>query len=83
MTVAQHRYTNEVPKLGCYHTLKLSKANVRCGSFSTEAAGSAARPTSASPRKLTSGPYDKLVAMGQRATSAYLLDHLVGGGEQR
>ena len=33
-------------------------------SFSSEAAGSAARPTSASPRKLTSGPYEKLVAVG-------------------
>ena len=38
--------------------------DVRSGSFSTEAADSAARPTSASPRKLTSGPNEKLVAMG-------------------
>jgi hypothetical protein len=37
---------------------------VRFGSFSTEAAGSAARSTSAWPQKLTSGPYKKLVAMG-------------------
>jgi hypothetical protein len=36
------------------------EADVRTGSFSTEAAGSAARPTSASPRKLTSGRYKKI-----------------------
>ena len=41
--------------------------DVSCGSFSTEAAGSAARPTSASPRKLTSGPNKKLVANGKLA----------------
>jgi hypothetical protein len=35
-------------------------------SFSTEALGSAARPTSASPRKLTSGPNEKLVGMAKR-----------------
>jgi hypothetical protein len=35
------------------------------GSFSTEAANSAARPRSASPQKLTSGADEKLVAMGQ------------------
>ena len=35
-------------------------AHVCCGSFSTEAADSAARPTSASPRKLTSGHYKKI-----------------------
>ena len=34
------------------------------GSCSTEAAGSAARLTSASPRNLTSGPNKKLVATG-------------------
>jgi len=32
------------------------------------AADSAARPTSASPRKLTSGPNERLVAMGQSQT---------------
>ena len=40
--------------------------HVCSGSFSTEAANSAARPTSASLRKLTSGPDEKLVAMGQK-----------------
>ena len=40
-------------------------AHVRVGSFSTEAANSAARPRSASPQKLTSGANEKLVAMGQ------------------
>jgi hypothetical protein len=45
-------------------------ANDRLGSFSTEALGSAARPTSASPRKLTSDPNEKLVAMGQFRTHA-------------
>jgi hypothetical protein len=34
-------------------------AHVAFGSLSTEAADSAARPTSASPRKPTSGPYEK------------------------
>jgi hypothetical protein len=33
----------------------------RCGSFSTEAAGCAAGPTSASPPKVASGPNEKLV----------------------
>src|SRR5262249_13801641 len=40
----------------------------RDSTFSTEAAGSAARPTSASPRKLTSGPDEKLVAKCQTET---------------
>ena len=44
--------------------------DVRSGSLSTEALGSAARPTSASPRKLTSGPNEKFVAMGQFRTHA-------------
>ena len=39
------------------------------GSFSTKAANSAARPTSASPQKLTSGAVEKLVAMGQNRKS--------------
>src|SRR5580704_330360 len=39
------------------------------GHFSTEAANSAARPTSPSPRKMTSGPHENLVAMGQFQTS--------------
>jgi len=39
-------------------------------SFSTEVADSAARPTSAVPRKLTSGPSEKLVAMGEKQTHA-------------
>ncbi len=34
------------------------------GSFSTEVADPAAPPTSASPRKLTSGPNEKLIAVG-------------------
>jgi hypothetical protein len=46
-----------------------SLRDVRSGSFSTEVADSAARPTSASPRKLT-GPNEKLVAMGHCQTSA-------------
>ena len=33
-------------------------------------------PTSASPRKLTSGPYEKLVAMGQQRKSAASVDTL-------
>jgi hypothetical protein len=41
--------------------------NVAFGSFSTEASNSAARPTSASPQKLTSVANVKLVAMGQGA----------------
>ena len=45
------------------------RLGVRSGSFSTEAANSAARPTSASPRKPTSGPNEKSVATGQEATS--------------
>ena len=40
-------------------------AHFAFGSLSTEAAGFAARPNSASPRKLTSGPSEKLVATGQ------------------
>ena len=40
------------------------------GSLSTEAANSAARPLPLRPRKLTSGPNEKLVAMGQRVTLA-------------
>jgi hypothetical protein len=39
------------------------------GSFSTEVANSAAQPTSASPRKLTSDLDEKLVAMGQQRKS--------------
>ena len=39
--------------------------NVSCGSLSTEALGSAARPTSASPRKVTSGRYEKLVVISR------------------
>src|SRR5579859_6042980 len=39
------------------------------GSFSTEAANSAARPRSASPQKLTSDANEKLVAMGHQAMS--------------
>ena len=35
------------------------------GSLSTEAANSAARPLPLRPQKLTSGPNEKLVAMGQ------------------
>ena len=42
----------------------------RNGSFSTEAADFAARPTSGSPRKLTSVPNEKFVAMGQQQTHA-------------
>ena len=42
--------------------------HVAVGSLSTEALGSAARPTSASPRKLTSGPNEKFVAMGHKQT---------------
>jgi hypothetical protein len=49
----------------------------RCGSFSTEAANSAARSTSASPRKLTSGPYETLVAMGQQGTWLWSWQSLV------
>ena len=40
------------------------------GSFSTEAAASAARPSSAFARKLTSGPNVKLSAMGQKLSYA-------------
>ena len=53
------------------------------GSFSTEAAESAVRPTSASPRKLTSGHYKKngrdglITDIGSR-----LFDHLVGEHEE-
>ena len=43
---------------------KPTQREVRSGSFATEAAKSAARPTSASARKLTSGPNEKLVAKG-------------------
>ena len=49
----------------CISSVKLID-HVAVGSFSTEAAGSAARRTSASPRKLTSGPNQKLVASGDR-----------------
>ena len=44
------------------------RMTVQSGSLSTEAANSAARPTSASSRKLTSGANEKLVAMGHKAT---------------
>jgi hypothetical protein len=47
-----------------------NRSEDRCGSFSTEVADSAARPTSAVPRKLTSGPSEKLVAMGEKQTHA-------------
>jgi hypothetical protein len=40
----------------------------RIGSFSTEAANSAVRPTSAFPQKPTSDPNVKLVAKGQLQT---------------
>ena len=40
------------------------------GSFSTEAANSAARPRSASPQKLTSGANEKLVAMDHNRNSS-------------
>src|SRR5580700_3870049 len=56
--------------------------DVAVGSFSTEAAGSAARPTSALRRKLSSGRNVKLVATGQQQKSAVLFDDLVGRGEQ-
>jgi hypothetical protein len=44
---------------------------VRIGSFATEAACSAVRPTSASPQKLTSGANEKLVAKGRDATEPF------------
>ena len=47
-------------------------ADVAFGSFSTEAANSAARPRSASIQKLTSGADEKLVAMGHEQKSAGL-----------
>ena len=55
---------NSCHQLGNKPTRTIPKA---LGEFSnsTEALGSAARPTSASPRKLTSDPNEKLVAMGQ------------------
>jgi hypothetical protein len=54
-------------------TVCLLGANVGLGSFSAEAENSARPPTSASPQKLTSGPNEELVAMGQRETLAPLL----------
>ena len=46
------------------HHSKIAMPMSLLESFATEAANSAARPTSASPRKLTSGPNEKLVARG-------------------
>jgi hypothetical protein len=48
----------------------MSERDFRLGSLSTEAAYSAAWPTSALPRKLTSGPNEKSVATGQLQTHA-------------
>jgi hypothetical protein len=45
-------------------------SNDRFGSFSTEAANTPARPTSASLQKLTSDANEKLVAMGKKQTCA-------------
>ena len=47
---------------------KPTQREVRSGSFSTEAANSAARPRSASTQKLTSAANEKLVAMGHEPT---------------
>src|SRR5262245_53913800 len=41
---------------------------LRDSTFSTEVANSAARSTSASPQKLTSGPKEQFVAMGHKRT---------------
>jgi hypothetical protein len=61
----------------------LKGTEARFGLLSTEAAGSAARPTSASPRKLTSGPYKKIGRDVPISDILILLfDHLVGGSEQ-
>src|SRR5580700_2822533 len=49
---------------------------VRIGSLSTWAADSAAQPTSTSHRKLTSGSYGVLVAMGHEQTSQGLIRSL-------
>jgi TIR domain len=52
------------------NTVPIAKnAQVRAGNQPQDCEG-AARPSSASPRKLTSGPNEKLVAMGQTATYA-------------
>jgi hypothetical protein len=67
--MGRHRHN----AVGIVHTLAVSWRQidiVSFGSFLTEAANFAARPTSASPRKLTSDLDEKLVAMGHQQTHA-------------
>jgi hypothetical protein len=64
MQLQQGFMTSEMGFSSQFALQKSPIANVAVGSFLTEAANSAARPTSASPQKPTSGASEKLVAMG-------------------